>query len=121
MVTPSIRQGATQVTGRLPPEVVQRIVRQHFGRFRLCYEHGLITSPQLTGRVSVKFVIDEKGAVKSAGDGGSDLPDTGVVNCVVRGFSNMSFPPPEAGIVTVVYPVFFSPGTPAAPPPAKKP
>jgi hypothetical protein len=108
--SPSLRQGATQVNGRLPPEVIQRIVRQNFGRFRLCYENGLRTNPNLQGRVAVKFVIDRSGAVSTASDGGSDLPDASVVSCVVRGFGNLSFPQPEGGIVTVVYPVIFSPG-----------
>lgn len=107
---PKLRQGATQVNGRLPPEVIQRIVRQNFGRFRLCYENGLRTNPNLQGRVAVKFVIDRSGAVSTASDGGSDLPDRGVVGCVVRGFGNLSFPQPEGGIVTVVYPIIFNPG-----------
>jgi hypothetical protein len=108
--SPSIRQGTTQVNGRLPPEVIQRIVRQNFGRFRLCYENGLRTNPNLQGRVAVKFVIDRQGSVSTAQDGGSDLPDQGVVSCVVRGFGNLSFPQPEGGIVTVVYPIIFNPG-----------
>ena len=106
---PSLRQGQTQVNGRLPPEVIQRIVRQNFGRFRLCYEAGLRTNPTLSGRVSVKFVIDRSGAVSTAQDGGSELPDQGVISCVVRGFGNLSFPQPEGGIVTVVYPIIFKP------------
>ncbi len=108
--SPSLRQGTTQVNGRLPPEVIQRIVRQNFGRFKLCYENGLRTNPNLQGRVAVKFVIDRTGAVSTAQDGGSDLPDQGVVSCVVRGFGNLSFPQPEGGIVTVVYPILFNPG-----------
>lgn len=108
--SPSLRQGATQVNGRLPPEVIQRIVRQNFGRFRLCYENGLRNNPTLSGRVSVKFVIDRSGAVSTAQDGGSELPDQGVISCVVRGFGNLSFPQPEGGIVTVVYPIIFNPG-----------
>jgi len=108
---PSVRQGATQVNGRLPAEVIQRIVRQNFGRFRLCYENGLRTNPNLSGRVSVKFVIDRSGSVATAQDGGSEIPDTAVVSCVVRGFGNLSFPQPEGGIVTVVYPIIFSPGS----------
>jgi len=107
---PSLRQGATQVNGRLPPEVIQRIVRQNFGRFRLCYENGLRNNPTLSGRVSVKFVIDRSGAVSTAQDGGSELPDQGVISCVVRGFGNLSFPQPEGGMVTVVYPIMFNPG-----------
>ena len=43
-------------------------------------------------------------------DGGSDLPDQSVVQCVVRGFGNLSFPQPEGGMVTVVYPIMFNPG-----------
>ena len=60
---PQVRMGATQVSGRLPPEVIQRIVRQNFGRFRLCYENGLRNNPNLQGRVSVRFVIGRDGAV----------------------------------------------------------
>jgi hypothetical protein len=107
---PQVRMGATTVSGRLPPEVIQRIVRQNFGRFRLCYENGLRANPNLAGRVSVRFVIDRNGAVSSVGNGGSDLPDSAVVSCVVRSFSGLSFPQPEGGIVTVVYPISFAPG-----------
>ena len=46
----------------------------------------------------------------TAQDGGSELPDQGVISCVVRGFGNLSFPQPEGGIVTVVYPIIFNPG-----------
>lgn len=108
--TPTLRQGTTQVTGRLPPEVIQRIVRQNFGRFRLCYENGLRVNPILSGRVTTKFVIDRSGSVLSTQDGGSDLPDKGVVSCVVRAFGNLSFPQPEGGVVSVVYPIVFNPG-----------
>jgi hypothetical protein len=107
---PSVRMGATQVSGRLPPEVIQRIVRQNFGRFRLCYENGLRNNPNLQGRVGVRFVIGRDGAVSNVGNGGSDMPDGGVVSCVVRAFYGLSFPQPEGGIVTVTYPIMFAPG-----------
>ncbi len=109
VAAPSLRQGVTQVNGRLPPEVIQRIVRQNFGRFRLCYENGLRTNPTLQGRVSVKFVIDRSGEISTIADGGSDLPDQNVVRCVLRNFQNLRFPQPESGIVTVVYPIIFAP------------
>jgi hypothetical protein len=97
------------VGGHLPPEVVQRIVRQNFGRFRACYEGGLRGDPGLRGRVAVKFLIDRAGAVANALDAGSDLPDRAVVQCIVRGFLDLSFPEPEGGQVTVVYPIALSP------------
>jgi Ca-activated chloride channel family protein len=107
---PKVRMGATTVSGRLPPEVIQRIVRQNFGRFRLCYEEGLRKSPSLEGRVSVRFVIGSDGNVASTANGGSDLPDPAVVSCVQRSMADLSFPQPEGGIVTVVFPMLFSPG-----------
>jgi pSer/pThr/pTyr-binding forkhead associated (FHA) protein len=107
---PQVRMGATSVSGRLPPEVIQRIVRQNFGRFRLCYENGLRNNPNLTGRVAVRFVIGRDGSVGSVANGGSDLPDGGVVSCVVSAFYGLSFPQPEGGIVTVTYPIMFAPG-----------
>ena len=104
------REGKIDVGGQLPAEVVQRIVRQNFGRFRLCYESGLRGNPALQGRVAVKFVIDRSGNVSLSSDAGSDLPDQGVVQCVVRGFNNLSFPEPQGGVVRVVYPIVFTPG-----------
>jgi hypothetical protein len=103
------RCGGDWVSGRLPPEVIQRIVRQNFGRFRACYEHALVRNPTLAGRVTARFVIGRDGAVSAVADGGSDLPDPSVVSCVVRAFYGLSFPQPEGGIVTVTYPIAFSP------------
>jgi hypothetical protein len=108
--SPQVRPGVTQVSGRLPPEVIQRIVRQNFGRFRLCFENGLRNNPNLQGRVAVRFVIGHDGAVSQVQNGGSDLPDSSVVSCTVRAFYGLSFPQPEGGIVTVTYPIMFAPG-----------
>jgi len=109
--TPTTDGCATTVNGRLPPEVVQRVVRQNFGRFRLCYEEGLRKSPSLEGRVAVKFVIARDGSVTTSQDAGSDLADEGVRQCVVRSFGTLSFPQPEGGIVMVTYPIVLSPGS----------
>jgi Ca-activated chloride channel family protein len=105
---PALRQGTVEVSGRLPSEVISRIVRQNFGRFRLCYENGLRTNPNLGGTVKVKFVIDRSGAVSTAQDAQSDVGDPAVVSCVVRSFSNLTFPQPEGGIAVVTYPIIMT-------------
>ncbi len=107
--SPRVGNPSITVNGRLPPEVIQRIVRQNYGRFRLCYEGGLRSNPGLTGRVSVNFSIGRDGAVMTANDGGSDIPDQSVIACVTRAFTNLSFPQPEGGIVTIKYPLVFTP------------
>lgn len=108
-VAPKVRFGTTSVTGRLPPEVIQRVIRQRAGQFRACYEPALRNNPNLQGRVTVRFVIGRDGSVSNVGNGGSDLPDPSVVSCVVRSFYGLSFPEPKDGIVTVTYPLVFSP------------
>jgi hypothetical protein len=104
-----LRYANPTVNGRLPPEVIQRIVRANDGRYRFCYQTGLKANPALTGRVTVRFMIDRTGAVALAADGGSDIPDASVRQCVVSAFTSLSFPAPDSGTVTVVYPITFSP------------
>ncbi len=109
---PRLRENPiTTFSGSLPREVVQRVVRQNFGRFRLCYEAGLRGNPGLTGRVAVAFVIDRNGGVAMASaDRSTEMADSNVVACVVRGFQNLSFPAPKDGLVQVVYPLMLAPG-----------
>ena len=105
-----IRMGSTQVNGRLPPEIIQRIVRQNFGRFRACYEEGLRRrGPTLSGRIATKFVIGRDGVVRDVALAESDMNDHDVESCVTKAFGGLQFPVPEGGIVTVVYPFAFRP------------
>ncbi len=109
--SPSLRVGKTEVSGRLPAEVIRRTIRNNFGRFQMCYEKGLARNPNLEGRVTVRFIIGNDGKVSNVSNGGSDLPDAEVVTCVMHAYSRVSFPQPEGGIVTVVYPISFTPGS----------
>jgi hypothetical protein len=95
--------------GRLAPETIQGVVRQNFGKFKTCYEAGLKKDAKLAGDIKVRFVIKEDGTVTDAKDEGSTLADKDVVACVVGAFAPITFPKPEGGIVTVVYPIQFSP------------
>jgi hypothetical protein len=108
---PGIHDGP-RVNGRLAPEVIQRVIRQNYGRYRYCYENGLRTNPTLAGRVTVKFAIGRHGEVAVATDGGSDLPDATVRQCVISSFTTLSFPEPEGGTVMVEYPLVFDPPQP---------
>ena len=123
------------VKEQLPPEVIQQIVRANFGRMRECYEEGLRRDPTLRGKIATRFVIERDGSVSTAADihdvppaqldlpenvplGEFDrrlvaeprFPDPKVTECVVSIFKALVFPRPQAGIVTVVYPVILAPG-----------
>jgi hypothetical protein len=101
-----VRQGSTTVNGRLPPEVIQRIVRQNFGAFRACHDRAGDTA--LTGTVTTRFVIARDGSVSSAEKFDSDLSNDRVTACVVSAFKNLSYPAPDGGVVIVTFPVHFT-------------
>ena len=82
------------------PEVILRTLQ---GRLKV--------SPGGDYRARASYLmIGRDGAVQSSADGGSTMPDAQVTSCVVRAFYGLSFPQPEGGIVTVVYPIMFAPG-----------
>lgn len=96
--------GVTALSGRLAPEVIQTVVRRHYPEVRKCYEGGLARNPKLEGKMTLRFVIERDGHVSGASDT-SSFPDRAVSACVVHAFVGLSFPIPEGGIVTVVYPI----------------
>jgi len=104
-MTPSL----TPKTGRLQPEVIQGVVRQNFDKFKTCYEAGLQNDRNIAGVIRARFVIKEDGTVADLNDDGSTLTDKKVRACVLEAFATIAFPKPEGGIVSVVYPLEFSP------------
>lgn len=115
----AMRAASTIVSGRLPPETIQRVVRLNTGVFQACYNAGLRRDPRLAGRVVVKFIIQRDGTVERAIDGGSEITDKVAIDCVVQAFRRLVFPVPEGGIVTVVYPFLFSHDPPEEPRPVR--
>jgi hypothetical protein len=111
---PWVQVGASAVrgkpAGRIAPDAIQAIVRANMARMRSCYEQRLLPCPNLQARVAIEIVIDLEGRVTSAVDARSDLPDRQVVQCVADEFKKLRFPKPQGGILTVVYPIIFSPG-----------
>lgn len=102
------------IRGRLPAEVIQRTVREIFGKARQCYEDARTRDPHLRGRVTTRFTIERDGHVSQATaidlpGAPPRLPDAKAVSCVVAWFASLSFPPYEDGIVTVAYPIIFNP------------
>lgn len=94
----------------MEPAAIQRVVRSSYSEFRTCYERGLGRNPELRGSVTVRFVIEPDGSVKEATLDVATIPDEKVVECVRSTYLKMTFPVPDGGAVTVVYPVLLEPG-----------
>jgi hypothetical protein len=95
---------------RLAPETIQRVIRGNYGKFRYCYEEGLRRNANLIGRVTMRFEIGTNGSVANPQPVCTSMPDRDVVRCITEAYKGLVFPQPEGGIVTVVYPIMFSPG-----------
>ncbi|MFO0556288.1 MAG: AgmX/PglI C-terminal domain-containing protein [Polyangiaceae bacterium] len=110
--SPILLVGATTTSsGRLAPEVIQRVLRQNAGQFRLCYSEGLKKNPQLSGKVVLTFRIARDGSVENVTTDGSDLSDKDVLSCITKALKKASFPKPEGGTVKVVYPLALESGS----------
>jgi hypothetical protein len=96
--------------GKLDPQAVEGIVQNGYKLFAHCYRDGLDRDPTLGGAVRLRFVIGADGHVARVIDGGSDLPDAGVVACVAESFFALEFPRPAGGNVHLRYRVHFDAG-----------
>lgn len=105
---PRVHMCGTNVSGRLPPESIQRVVRLNSGRFRACYAAALRQRPGLTGRAQLRFRIARDGTVARSTVSGLDHAPA-LADCMTRATYAVTFPQPEGGYVEVVYPWVLTP------------
>lgn len=106
---PNIVPGNPEVQGSLDKEIIRRVVRQHRGEIRYCYESELQKNKGLAGRVTVRFTISATGSVVSAVVRDSTLNNATVERCMTDKIRRWVFPEPKGGgIVVVNYPFNLS-------------
>jgi hypothetical protein len=96
--------------GTLDLAAVDNIVESGFPLFARCYRDGVQRNSNLDGAVRLRFVVGEDGLVTTVEDGGSDLTDRQVVDCVAEGFYALRFPEPQRGDAHLVYRIHFDAG-----------
>lgn len=111
--------------GHLPSSVILRSIKERLPAALKCYEAGLARDPKLQGRVLVHLIIGLDGKVSTAelateaavkaadvvtpGDTAMPaLADAPVSACVVDALRGAVFPPPDGGVIRVVYPVVLA-------------
>ncbi len=99
------------VRGSLGRAEIDAVIKRHLSSIRYCYERQLSRSPDLAGKVAVKFVISKTGGVSKASIASSSVGDPALESCLQTRFLHMQFPEPKGGgIVLVTYPFLFAPG-----------
>jgi len=93
-------------------EVIQKIVLDNRKPVRECYDKARKDLPDLKGKMTIKFVLDPDGKVKTAelSMNESDIKSPLVVNCAIDVLKKIKFPPSSRGMDTTVnYPFDFKP------------
>lgn len=105
---PAVKMKNPEVTGSLDKRIIQKVVRQHSGELRACYEKELAKVKGLNGRVVVVWIISPQGAVSKALVKESTIKNKAVENCVVNSIKFWRFPVPKGGgMVQIEYPFVF--------------
>ena len=103
--------GKETVLGSLDPEIIRRIVREHAGQIRYCYERELTRSPGIYGKIVMKWVINGEGKVTQATTAETQMRNANVEGCLATKIKTWVFPKPKGGgIVIVNYPFVFKQG-----------
>jgi hypothetical protein len=105
----------------VPPQSIQRVVRLHHGELRGCYLDGLRRRPELAGRMVLRFVIGEGGAIGELEEEQATLDDRETRECVLLAFFALRFPDPAGQRVVVRYPIAFTTETATPPVPLTPP
>ncbi len=92
----------------LDREIVRRVIRQHKNEVRYCYERGLASKPELSGRVVTAFTIATTGRVLGSAVTESSLRDRDVEQCIAEAVRRWEFPSTQQ-MATVSYPFMLTP------------
>jgi len=104
----SMTTGTPVILGSLDPEIIRRIVREHAGQIRYCYESELSRTPGIYGKIIMKWVINGEGKVMQATTAETQMKNANVESCLASRIKGWVFPKPKGGgIVIVNYPFVF--------------
>ena len=98
----------SEIIGGLDREVIAQYIKTQLGQILYCYERQLSASPDLYGKIAVKFTIAGTGTVETQAINDTTLKNRTVENCILNKVAKWKFPEPKGGTkVVVTYPFLF--------------
>lgn len=98
----------SEVEGGLDRETIAQYIKTQLGQILYCYERQLSATPDIHGKVAVKFTISGTGQVVAQNIGDTTLRNQPVEGCILSKISKWKFPEPKGGTkVVVTYPFLF--------------
>jgi len=106
---PVLRDGRTEVSGKLDPNEVRAVIRAHRNEVHHCYQKGLLENDRAAGVVRVVFHLNPSGrAMECRVD--ENLSVSSVGQCICGRIQTWRFPQPEGGMAKISYAWTLQPG-----------
>ena len=97
-----IKLAPPQVKGGLPAQVVRRTMIRRLSSMRGCYQRQLDLTPDLRGRLSLRFDVDPRGRVKAVDLKSQRISQSSLKSCIKSQIKRLRFPQAESGESTSV-------------------
>jgi len=88
-------------------ENINKVVMGRMGALKFCYEKELQTYPDLQGKVTMNWTIEEDGAVSGVGPGEDTMKSKRINECLSQTISKLKFDKPQGGVCVVRWPFVF--------------
>lgn len=109
---PGVKPGKVDVSGSLDARQIQKVVRQHTGEIRACYEKELLKEKGLSGKITMNWFIDQNGSVTKVFVKESTMHNKNVESCIKGSIEHWRFPSPKGGSMSsIIYPFTFTAGS----------
>lgn len=96
-------------SGCIDREMIRRVIHEHLGQVRYCYEALLTQHPAMAGKVSVRFMVSATGQVARSEVAQSTVGVPELGECVAGRVRTWAFPVARGQLYTVSYPFVFRP------------
>ena len=108
---PILRDGRTDVSGKMDPNEVRAVIRAHRNEVHHCYQKGLLENDRAAGVVRVTFHLNPAGrAIDCRIDENLSVGSVGA--CICGRIQIWRFPQPEGGLARISYSWTLTPGGP---------
>jgi hypothetical protein len=96
--------------GKLSKADVFKVISKNQAKINACYERQLMKSPNLSGKLTISWLIKPNGRVSNAKQVLSSIKSAPLKKCILGVFKKMRFPKPKGGSVKIKYPLVFQQG-----------
>ena len=104
---PTVKTGTARIKGQLSKALIDKEVRRHRAQIKFCYNKQLQRLPNLSGKVTLSWIIAMNGAVIKPKVKSSSLGNSDAESRMIRSLNSWKFPKPQGGVVQVDYPFMF--------------